>query len=70
MYSTTQASNIAALAGVLVLILGHFKVAIAEEDITTVLAAVWTVGSVIVNYWNRYKKGDLTFGGVRKSPNH
>lgn len=65
-FSTTQATNIASMAGVIVLILRVFKVDVAQEDIIAIAGAVMTVVGIATNYYHRYKKGDLTLGGFRK----
>lgn len=65
-YSTTQASNIAVLAGAIALVLSRFHVSIGSEDIQILLSAILIVGGVLVNWYQRYKRGDLTVGGFRK----
>lgn len=68
MYSTTQAANIAAFAGVLVMIVKTiFHKDIAADDIVTIIGAGVSVVSIIASYVHRFKKGDLTVGGFRKS---
>lgn len=66
MYSTTQTTNIASIAGVLVLVLNHFHVNIGSEEVTAVIGGALTVGGIIMNWIHRYKKGDLTVAGFRK----
>lgn len=64
--SPTQLANITALASVIVLILGRFGVAVAQEDVVTVGAALISIGSIVVSYWRRYQKGDVTvFGAIK-----
>lgn len=65
-YSTTQASNIASLVGILMLVLNHFKINIAAEDLTNMIGAAIVIGSNLINYYHRYQKGGLTLGGFRK----
>lgn len=65
-YSTTQALNLATFAGIIVLILGHFGVVVAKEEVTLVLAAALTLYGTIAGWIHRYKKGDITLGGFRK----
>jgi hypothetical protein len=66
--SQTQLSNFAMLAGLLVLILSKMGVNIfSTEQLTFLIGAIWSVGWTIYNYVQRYKKGDLTLGGVRKN---
>ena len=65
--SVTQASNIAAFIGVLMLILDHFKINVTQEEVQVLLGAAITLGSIIVNFINRYRKGDITRLGVKKT---
>lgn len=65
-FSTTQASNIAAIAGFVVLILNHFNINIGSDEVSMFIGGVFAVAGVIVNWVNRYKKGDLTVAGFRK----
>ena len=64
--SQTQLSNIATFAGLLVIILQKSGVILEQDQIAFVLAAVWSLGWTAYNYYQRFKKGDLTLGGVRK----
>ncbi len=64
--SQTQLSNFASLAGLIVVVLGYFGVVIEKDGVTFILAAVWSVGWTIYNYYQRYQKGDITLGGIRK----
>ena len=64
--SQTQLANFSALAGLVVLILSQFNVVLPKENVIFILAAVWSVGSIVYNYYQRYKKGDLTLGGFKK----
>ena len=65
-FSTTQATNIASLAGVIVLILGYFKIDIGAGEIQAIFGAALTLYGIGANWYHRYKKGDLTLGGFRK----
>ncbi len=65
-YSTTQTTNITATVGVLVLLFNHFGINIASEEITLLIGAVLSVGGVLMNWYHRYQKGDLTLGGFRR----
>ena len=64
-YSTTQTSNLIALAGFLMIVANHFKLNITTEEIQAVLGAGLILGGVIWNWINRYKQGDLTLTGKR-----
>lgn len=68
-YSTTQASNIASIAGVIVLVANHFKLNLNVTDVVTLLGAVVAVVGIVTNYIHRYQKGDLTVTGFRKPNN-
>lgn len=65
-YSTTQASNITALVGVIILILNHFKINIASEELESVIGAGITVVGIVWNWIHRYQNGDITLSGFRK----
>lgn len=65
-YSTTQSTNIASIVGVIVLILNHFKINIGSEEITAVIGGTLAVVGVLMNWYHRYSKGDLTLGGFKK----
>ena len=66
-YSITQATNLASLAGTIALILSLMKINIASEEIQTVIGAVLALYGIGSNWYHRYKKGDLTLGGFKKS---
>jgi hypothetical protein len=65
-YSVTQTTNLTAIIGVIVMILNHFKINIGSEELTALIGAGITIFSIVANFINRYKKGDLTLGGFRK----
>jgi len=65
--SVTQFSNIGAFIGLVMLVLNHFKINITQDEVQAVLGAVITLGSLIVSFVNRYKKGDITLGGIKKT---
>ncbi len=65
-YSTTQTTNLASIIGVVVLILNHFNINIGSDEISALLGGIIAVVGVISNWIHRYKKGDLTFAGIRK----
>lgn len=66
MYSTTQAANIASFVGVITLILNHFDINIASEELTTLIGGAIAVFGVATSWFKRYQQGDLTLGGFRK----
>ena len=64
--SKTQLSNVASFAGLLVLILQQAGITLEANVIAFWIAAGWSTLWTAYNYWQRYKKGDLTLAGVRK----
>jgi hypothetical protein len=66
-YSVTQAANIGAFIGVIVLLLNYFKINITQEEVQTILGAAITIGSIIISFINRWRKGDIKFSGVKKT---
>lgn len=52
--------------GVVALLLSKFGIIIPAENITFIFFAVWSVGWSAYNYWQRFQKGDVTLGGIRK----
>lgn len=66
MISTTQQTNFLSLAGAVVVILGYFKIEINVNDLAMLMGAVATILGIILNMVHRYKKGDVTFLGIRK----
>lgn len=65
-YSTTQATNLVAIAGVIGLILNHFHINIGNDEIMALLSGVVAVVGILANWIHRYKKGDITVGGMKK----
>lgn len=65
MMSTTQKTNYLSLAGALVVILGYFDVKIDINELAMLLGALATVAGILLNFYHRYKKGDVTITGVR-----
>lgn len=66
-FSTTQTTNLASIVGVLILILNHFHVNIANDELTTVIGGCVAVGGVLANWYHRYQQGDLTAAGFRRN---
>ncbi len=66
-YSVTQAANIGAFVGMIMLLLNYFKINITQEEVQTLLGAAITLGSIIVSFINRYRKGDIKLSGVKKT---
>jgi len=65
-YSLTQSGNLGAIIGVVMLILNHYQVNIAEAEVTALIAGVLSVLGILTSWLGRYRKGDLTVGGFRK----
>lgn len=64
--STTQVTNYATIIGVVVMILNHYHINIASDEIDTLVAGILAVGGVLMNFWHRYQRGDLKLSGARK----
>lgn len=65
MISTTQKTNYLALAGALVVILGYFKIQIDINELAMLLGAAATVLGILLNFYHRYQKGDVSVLGAR-----
>jgi len=65
MMSTTQKTNYLSLAGAIVVILGYFDIKIDINEVAMLLGAVATIIGVLLNFYHRYKKGDVTILGVK-----
>jgi hypothetical protein len=65
-YSSTQANNLTAIVGVIVLILNQFNINIGSEELMAVIGGLLSVIGIANNWIKRYKRGDLTLGGFRK----
>ena len=67
MISTTQKTNLLSLAGSVVVILGYFDIKIDVNDMAMLMGAVATILGILLNYYHRYQKGDITFLGIRNT---
>ncbi len=65
MMSTTQKTNYLSLAGAIVVILGYFDIKIDINEVAMLLGALATIIGVLLNFYHRYKKGDVTLLGVK-----
>ena len=64
MYSLTQGGNLTALAGLIATLLkSFFGIELVPDSVEKVLIAV----GIIISWIGRYRKGDLTVVGFRKS---
>jgi len=68
-FSQTQASNLASLAGFIMILLNHYKINITTEEIQAFLGAGLIIVGLVWNWYHRYSKGGLTVTGVRTSVN-
>lgn len=64
--SQTQLANYIAFAGVIVLLANKFGFVLDQNEVVFVSVALITLGSSAYNFYNRFRKGDLTLGGLRK----
>lgn len=65
-FSTTQLNNIATFCGLASIILAKLGVSIGSDELQLTVGMVVALVANILNYIHRYKKGDLTVGGLRK----
>jgi hypothetical protein len=65
MISTTQTTNFLSLAGALVVILGYFDIKIDVNDLAMLIGACMTILGILLNFYHRYQKGDITALGIR-----
>ena len=66
-YSITQAGNITALIGVVMLILNYFKINIAREEVEALVGGIVSILGIAVSWYGRYRQGDLRPSGIRKA---
>ena len=66
MYSQTQLANINTLAAIVVMVLAQIGVQMTADKVAFVLGAIWAIGSVSYNYYQRWQRGDITLAGFRK----
>mgnify|MGYP001588901041 CR=1 FL=1 len=65
-FSVTQSGNLIALAGFIVMVLHHYQINIAQEDIVAILGGIITIVGIARSWYGRYRQGDLTLAGFRK----
>lgn len=65
-YSVTQGGNLAVIIGMIMLVLKYFNINIAQEELQTLAGGILAILGVLVAWYGRYRKGDLTVGGFRK----
>lgn len=64
-YSTTQSTNLVAIVGVIVMVLNHYNINIASEEVSAVIGAGITIVGILANWYHRFSKGDVTALGKR-----
>lgn len=64
-YSTTQATNLTSIAAAIALVFSHPDLS-NVANIETLLTALVILVAAGYNFYNRFKKGDLTPTGFRK----
>lgn len=65
MLSNTQKTNYLSLAGAIVVILGYFKIKIDINELSMLIGALATIAGILLNFYHRYKKGDVNLAGIR-----
>ena len=65
-FSTTQLSNIAIIAGMVVIVAKNFDFVISMEDATTVVSFFVVISAAISSYINKHRKGETTLLGSYK----
>ena len=66
-FSQTQLMNYATMVtGIVIMVSSAFSYELDKETIKFIVFAVLTEGFAIYNWYQRYKKNDLTLGGFRK----
>jgi len=66
--SQTQLANYMSAAGILAFLLAQAGIIFPQEKIAFILYACWTLGWNVYNFYQRFKKGDISLGGIRKPP--
>ena len=65
-YSLTQGGNLAAFIGVILLVLNHFNINIAQDEIEVLIGGIVAVVGIATSWYGRWRKGDLKLGGARR----
>lgn len=61
-YSLTQGGNLAALVGLINIVLKYFNISIASDEVSTILIGI----GIVISWIGRYRQGDLKLSGFRK----
>lgn len=63
MFSVQQTANYAKLLGLCIAMLGY---EVSEEALISFVGVLMTLGAIVVSFYDRYTKGDVTVLGKRK----
>lgn len=64
--STTIATNIVTISGVITLALNAFGLEVVSGEVEQVLGFALAFLGVIMNWHHRWSKGDITLAGIKK----
>ena len=64
-FSKTQISNFVTFAGIIVCLANQFGFILDQNQIAFVIAGLFTIGGTAYNFFQRFKKGDISLGGRR-----
>ena len=66
-FSLTQGGNLVALAGVILMVLRHYRVEfVTENELVAVLTGIFAIGGIVTSWIGRFRAGGITIGGFRK----
>jgi len=68
-FSLTQSGNIVSLVSLLVLVADKFGLLITGDEAQVIvngIAAILTLVGILISFYGRWRKGDLTAFGTRK----
>jgi len=64
--STTIATNVVTISGVLTLALNAFGLDVLQDEVQQLIGFALAFLGVIMNWHHRWSKGDITLAGIRK----
>lgn len=68
--SNTQKLNFITFIPLFVMLINNYAnqtgITVSEEEITNLLLTTSALIGVVMNFWHRYSKGDITLTGKRK----
>ena len=62
MYSLTQGGNLTVIVGLIGMILAHWNINIAPNEVEQLVVAI----GVVISWFGRYRQGDIKLSGFRK----